>query len=76
MGWADLYHVAWRNAAKCLRCNDILISHHRHDYVQCSCGAIFIDGGNDYMRYGGDMKAFQRIWIVSNSRPTRENSPL
>lgn len=76
MGWADLYLVEWRNVAKCLKCGDILMSHHRHDYVTCSCKSIFIDGGNDYMRYGGDMSVFQRIWIVRNSRPTRENSPL
>lgn len=43
-----------RNIAKCKKCGDIIESKHRHDFVQCSCGAIFVDGGNDYIRRGGD----------------------
>jgi hypothetical protein len=39
---------------KCLKCNDIIDSTHRHDFVWCSCGNIFIDGGNDYLRCGGN----------------------
>lgn len=41
-----------RNAAKCLRCGDEIESHSRHDWVQCSCGNIFVDGGLDYARRG------------------------
>lgn len=37
---------------KCVRCEDIIQSKHRHDYVKCRCGAIFIDGGSDYLRMG------------------------
>lgn len=36
--------------AKCRKCNDIIISKHRHDCVTCSCGAISVDGGNDYFK--------------------------
>lgn len=43
-----------RNIAKCKKCGDIIESKHRHDFVQCSCGAIFVDGGHDYIRRGGD----------------------
>lgn len=43
-----------RNIAKCKKCGDIIESKHRHDYVECSCGAIFVDGGHDYIRRGGD----------------------
>lgn len=43
-----------RNIAKCKKCGDIIESKHRHDYVVCSCGAIFVDGGHDYIRRGGD----------------------
>jgi len=38
---------------KCLKCGDIIQSYHRHDFKWCSCENVFIDGGNDYMRYGG-----------------------
>lgn len=38
------------NTAKCAQCYDIIESKHRHDYVTCHCGAISLDGGNDYWR--------------------------
>lgn len=41
-----------RNSALCANCGDELESTHRHDWVQCRCGSIFIDGGHDYMRRG------------------------
>jgi hypothetical protein len=41
-----------RNIAQCLECNDIIESKYRHDFVQCSCGNIFVDGGTDYIRSG------------------------
>lgn len=50
-----------KNEAKCKKCGDYLISEYRHDFKQCSCGAIFIDGGNDYMRRGGNPEDFDDI---------------
>ena len=41
--------------AKCLDCEDILESKHRHDFVKCKCGNSFIDGGDDYFRGGGSI---------------------
>ncbi len=41
------------NKVKCVKCGDIIESYHRHDFVKCSCGAIFVDGGKDYLRRGG-----------------------
>lgn len=38
--------------AKCLKCNDIIESKHRHDFVRCSCDEIFLDGGDEYIRAG------------------------
>jgi hypothetical protein len=40
------------NRIKCLKCGDIIESTYRHDFVQCSCGTCFVDGGHDYMRVG------------------------
>jgi len=40
------------NKAKCMRCGDIIESKFRHDFVECSCGSIFVDGGKDYLRRG------------------------
>ena len=42
------------NKAKCLGCNTVVISKYRHDYRKCSCGALVVDGGTDYLRRGGD----------------------
>ncbi len=40
------------NAARCLECGDVIESKHRHDFKQCSCAALFVDGGTDYIRRG------------------------
>jgi hypothetical protein len=44
-----------KNAAKCKKCKDVIESTFRHDFVSCKCGAIFVDGGKDYLRRGGDL---------------------
>lgn len=51
---------------KCLTCNAVIFSEHRHDFVWCSCKlpdgkgeeyAVFVDGGYDYFRNGAGSKA-------------------
>ncbi len=42
------------NRIKCAKCGDLLHSKHRHDFQGCTCGAVYVDGGNDYCRYGGE----------------------
>ena len=44
-----------RNAAKCLKCNDVVESKHVHDFRFCKCQSIFVDGGKDYIRRGGNV---------------------
>jgi hypothetical protein len=43
-----------RNSAVCVRCGDSIESKHPHDWVSCSCGSIFVDGGLEYMRRGSN----------------------
>ncbi len=43
-----------RNRIKCKLCEDIIESKYCHDFVKCKCGKVFVDGGLDYMRYGGE----------------------
>jgi len=50
-----------KNAARCLKCRDVVISTHRHDFVSCTCGAMFVDGGNDYLRRGGDIGSIEEL---------------
>ena len=43
-----------KNKAQCAICEDILESKHVHDFRRCECGAIFVDGGREYIRRGGE----------------------
>jgi len=52
----------YKNKAQCRLCEDIIESTFRHDFRRCKCGAIFVDGGNDYMRRGGEMKNIIEIY--------------
>ncbi len=38
------------NCARCRRCNQVIESRSRHDFVTCNCGAISVDGGTEYLR--------------------------
>lgn len=38
---------------KCLKCDDVIWSRSVHDWRPCKCGSIFIDGGREYVRFGG-----------------------
>ena len=49
------------NILRCKKCGDIITSKHTHDMVWCKCGAIAIDGGDDYCKITGnpeDMEVF------------------
>lgn len=53
----------YKNKARCLNCLDEIESTHRHDFQSCSCGDIFVDGGNEYWRAGFRVEeSFERIW--------------
>ena len=47
-----------QNEAKCGKCGDIIVSKHVHDFAECGCGAIFVDGGMEYLRRGFEVDAF------------------
>lgn len=44
--------VIIKNAIRCNICGDEIESKFRHHYVECKCGACFVDGGHDYLRHG------------------------
>ena len=50
-----------RNAAQCTQCNTIIESKYRHDFQSCQCGAIFVDGGKEYLRRGGKPEHFMDL---------------
>ena len=52
----------YKNAVRCRKCGDRIVSTHVHDWVRCKCGAIYIDGGNEYWRAGGNPEDFEQLW--------------
>lgn len=54
-----------QNAVTCLGCGDFIVSKHRHDFVTCTCGAISVDGGQEYLRRVGDFSnAIDLSWSL------------
>jgi hypothetical protein len=50
-----------------LSCGDLIVSKHRHDFVTCTCGAISVDGGQEYLRRVGDFaNAVDLSWSLSD----------
>lgn len=46
----DNFYKLTTNAAKCLKCGDVVESKSRHDFVTCKCGSLSVDGGLSYCR--------------------------
>jgi len=42
------------NQITCKHCNDTIQSNHRHDFKDCKCGKVSVDGGHDYLRRVGE----------------------
>lgn len=40
----------FENQIRCKKCNDIIRSKNRHDFVECSCKSCSIDGGSWYAK--------------------------
>lgn len=39
-----------KNQIMCNSCFDVIESTHRHDYKQCKCKKVSVDGGNEYLK--------------------------
>ncbi|MEI3612254.1 DUF7695 domain-containing protein [Pseudogracilibacillus sp. SO30301A] len=52
------------NSVQCKKCNDIIESKHTHDLQYCKCKSIYIDGGTDYQRYGGNIELIDFSYSV------------
>jgi len=53
---------------KCLKCNTIIESKHRHDYVTCECGDCAVDGGSDYFRAAYKEAKNFNVWDYENKK--------
>lgn len=41
-----------RNRCQYSKCGDVIESLSVHHFVKCKCGAVFTDGGREYIRRG------------------------
>ena len=48
-----LYPERTQTGIRCPECSEEIYSNSRHDFVSCKCRDSFVDGGFDYLRYGG-----------------------
>ncbi len=49
------------NKIRCNKCGDEIESSFRHHYIECKCGAVFADGGHDYLRRGGKLEDWTEL---------------
>ena len=48
---------------KCKKCGDVIESKSRHDFKSCSCGAVSVDGGLDYIRRCGEADDYEELSV-------------
>ena len=51
------------NQIRCVKCGDLIESKSRHDFKFCSCGAVAVDGGKDYLRRCGNRDDWEECSI-------------
>lgn len=49
------------NKIKCKKCGDIIESKSTNDYKKCSCGAVAVDGGKDYLKRMGNEENYKEL---------------
>jgi len=60
------------NKARCRHCNTIVESVSRHHLAFCPCGKMFVDGGREYLRRGGDVYMIEELSEIQESKPTSD----
>lgn len=55
-----------RNSIQCKKCCDVISSMYTHDFKTCSCRAVAVDGGFEYMRVTGDPEDYIDLSIFEN----------
>lgn len=49
------------NKIKCKKCGNIIESKSTNDYKSCSCGAVAVDGGIDYLKRIGNEEDYEKL---------------
>jgi hypothetical protein len=62
------------NKIQCIKCNWIIRSKNRHNFVTCKCGAVSVDGGSWYQRIVGNPEDYInhiKMFKHKHTNPTR-----
>lgn len=72
----EINEYRYQDAIYCKRCDEVIFSVMRHDARHCSCGGALVDGGADYLRYGGDQELLEVVildFLTDTVVPDRTN---
>ena len=65
------------NKVRCKKCNTIIESKYRHDFVGCKCWnksngkeGVAVDGGQDYLKRSGDVDNCEDLSEVLFQKPS------
>lgn len=56
-----------RNAIRCRKCGEVIESTYTHDFKWCSCRAVAVDGGHDYLRRCGNMEDWDELSEIARN---------
>ena len=62
-----------KNKIRCKKCGDIIESKYRHDYKECKCGAVAVDGGHDYIRRIGEQNDYEELYETKEVEFEKQN---
>lgn len=63
------------NRARCRKCGDVIESRARHNLVQCSCGSLTVDGGQEYLRRQcGSFEGYEELSEIETAAPNHEGT--
>ena len=51
------------NKIKCKKCGDVIESKSTNDLKRCSCGAVAVYGGKEYLKRLGNEKDYEELSI-------------
>ena len=54
------------NKIKCKKSGYIIESKSTNDYKKCSCGALAVDGGRDYLKRIGNEEDYEELSIIKS----------
>lgn len=57
-------NLVYRNSIRCNHCADEITSSYQHEFVSCSCGTVFVDGGSVNRRIGGTQNDYTDTAIL------------